>query len=196
MQMVWCWLLDSLTTTVTTTKGCSRCRGRWRRSSQGITTVVAGQDGGQNYPLAEFFASLETTPVAINVASYAGYGTLRRRAMGEDFQRHATPEELAEMVSLLRAEMEAGALGLSTGLEYDPGSFSATEELVELAREAALHGGRYISHIRSEDQYYWEAIDEIINVGREAEIPVQVSHIKLAMTRWWGAGRPTDNQTG
>ncbi len=167
-------------------KGLFEMPGALAAVSQGITTVVAGQDGGQNYPLAEFFASLETTPVAINVASYAGHGTLRRRAMGEDFQRHATPEELAEMVSLLRAEMEAGALGLSTGLEYDPGSFSATEELVELAREAALHGGRYISHIRSEDQYYWEAIDEIINVGREAEIPVQVSHIKLAMTRWWG----------
>ena len=154
--------------------------------SQGITTIAAGQDGGQNYPLAEFFASLETSPAAINVASYAGHGTLRGRVMGEDYRRHATPEELAEMVGLLRTEMEAGALGLSTGLEYDPGSFSATEELVELAREAALHGGRYVSHIRSEDQYFWEAIDEIITIGRKAQIPVQVSHIKLAMTRWWG----------
>jgi len=154
--------------------------------SQGITTIVAGQDGGQQYPLAEFFASLETSPVVINVASYAGHGTLRGQVMGDDYQRHVTPEELAKMVGLLRAEMEAGALGLSTGLEYDPGSFSATEELVELAREAARHGGRYISHIRSEDQYFWEAIDEIINIGREARIPVQVSHIKLAMTRWWG----------
>ncbi len=90
------------------------------------------------------------------------------------------------MVGLLRTEMEAGALGLTTGLEYDPGSFSATEELVKLAREAALHGGRYISHIRSEDQFFWEAIDEAIDIGREAQIPVQVSHIKLAMTRWWG----------
>ncbi len=154
--------------------------------SQGITTIVVGQDGDQNYPLAEFFASLEASPAAINVASYAGHGTLRNQVMGEDYQRHATPEELAEMVGLLRTEMEAGALGLGTGLEYDPGSFSATEELVELAREAASHGGRYISHIRSEDQYFWEAIDEVIDIGREAQSPVQVSHIKLAMTRWWG----------
>jgi N-acyl-D-amino-acid deacylase len=154
--------------------------------SQGITTIVAGQDGDQNFPLAEFFARLETLPAAINVASYAGHGTLRGQVMGEDYQRHATPEELTEMVGLLRTEMEAGALGLGSGLEYDPGSFSETEELLELAREAALHGGRYISHIRSEDQYFWEAIDEIINIGREAQIPVQVSHIKLAMTRWWG----------
>jgi N-acyl-D-amino-acid deacylase len=154
--------------------------------SQGITTIVAGQDGDQNYPLAEFFASLEKSPAAINVASYAGHGTLRDQVMGEDYHRHATPEELAEMVDLLRTEMEAGALGLTTGLEYDPGSFSATEELVELARVAAFHEGRYVSHIRSEDQYFWEAIDEIIDIGREAQIPVQVSHIKLAMTRWWG----------
>ncbi len=166
--------------------GLSEMPGALAAVSQGITTIAAGQDGGQNYPLAEFFASLETSPAAINVASYAGHGTLRGRVMGEDYRRHATPEELAEMVGLLRTEMEAGALGLSTGLEYDPGSFSATEELVELAREAALHGGRYVSHIRSEDQYFWEAIDEVINIGREARIPVQVSHIKLAMTRWWG----------
>ena len=160
--------------------------------SQGITTIVAGQDGSQQYPLAEFFASLEASPVAINVASFAGHGTLRDQVMGEDYQRHSTPEELAEMVSLLRAEMEAGALGLSSGLEYDPGSFSATGELVTLAREAALNGGRYISHIRSEDQYFWEAIDEVITIGREAQIPVQVTHIKLAMARWWGqAGRLT-----
>ena len=154
--------------------------------SQGITTIVAGQDGEQRYPLAEFFARLESSPTAINVASYAGHGTLRDQVMGEDYRRHATPEEVAAMVGLLRSEMEAGALGLGTGLEYDPGSFSATEELVELAREAAFHGGRYVSHIRSEDQYFWEAIDEAITIGRKAQLPVQVSHMKLAMTRWWG----------
>ncbi|MBJ89220.1 MAG: aminoacylase [Woeseia sp.] len=154
--------------------------------SQGITTIVAGQDGGQQYPLAEFFASLETSPVAINVASYAGHNTLRGLIMGNDYQRHATEGELAEISALLRIEMDAGALGLSTGLEYDPGSFSSIEEVVELARVAAGQGGRYISHIRSEDQYFWEAIDEVINIGRAAQLPVQVTHIKLAMTRWWG----------
>ncbi len=160
--------------------------------SQGITSIVAGQDGDQNHPLAEFFAGLEKSPAAINVASYAGHGTLRGQVMGEDYQRHATPEELAEMAGLLRTEMEAGALGLASGLEYDPGSFASIEELVELASVAAFHGGRYVSHIRNEDQYFWEAIDEVIDIGRKARIPVQVSHIKLAMTRWWGqAGRLT-----
>ena len=154
--------------------------------SQGITTIVAGQDGGQNYPLSDLFAGLESSPAAVNVASYAGHGTLRSRVMGDDYMRHATPEEVAELAALLEAEMEAGALGLSTGLEYDPGSFSSTEELIELAKVAAAHGGRYLSHIRSEDQYFWEAIDEAITIGREADLPVRVSHIKLAMTRWWG----------
>lgn len=154
--------------------------------SQGITTIAGGQDGGQEYPLAEFFASLEETPVTINVASYAGHGVLRSLVMGEDYRRHATADELADMADLLQAEMAAGALGLSSGLEYDPGSFSAPEELVELAKVAAADGGRYLSHIRSEDQYFWEAVDEVINIGREARLPVQVTHIKLAMTRWWG----------
>jgi len=154
--------------------------------SQGITTIVAGQDGRSNYPLAAFFAEYTVTPGAVNIASYAGHGTLRELVMGDDYQRHATPAELAEMAELLRVEMEAGALGFGTGLEYDPGSFSATTEVIALAREAARHGGRYISHIRSEDQFVWDAIGEIIRIGREADIPVQISHIKLAMNKWWG----------
>ncbi len=154
--------------------------------SQGATTIVAGQDGGQRHPLAEFFDRLEETPAAINVASYAGHGTIRRMVMGEDYQRPSTDVELQQMEALLRTEMEAGALGLGSGLEYDPGSFSTPEEMVALAKVAAEYGGRYISHFRSEDQYFWEALDEIINIGREAGVPVQVSHIKLAMPRWWG----------
>jgi len=154
--------------------------------TQGVTTIVAGQDGSHPYPLADFFRRLESSPASINVASFAGHGTIRGQVMGDDFRRPATPKELARMQTMLAAELEAGALGLSSGLEYDPGSYSAPSELVELARVAASQGGRYISHIRSEDQYFWEAIDEIINIGREARLPVQVTHIKLAMTRWWG----------
>jgi N-acyl-D-amino-acid deacylase len=82
--------------------------------------------------------------------------------------------------------MKAGALGLATGLEYDPGIYSASEEVIELAKEAARHGGRYISHVRSEDRDFWAAIDEIVRIGREAKIPVEVTHIKLAMVDWWG----------
>jgi N-acyl-D-amino-acid deacylase len=81
----------------------------------------------------------------------------------------------------LWVEMRSGALGLATGLEYDPGIYSDPEEVITLAREAAANGGRYISHVRSEDRRFWDAIDEIIHIGREAQIPVQISHFKLAM---------------
>ncbi|MGH8249263.1 MAG: serine hydrolase [Steroidobacteraceae bacterium] len=157
--------------------------------SQGITTIVAGQDGSMSYPVKELFERMEQTPPAINVASYVGHGDIRAAVMGEDFRRRATAEEVARMRTLLAAGMEAGALGLATGLEYDPGIYSDTTEVLELAREAARHGGRYISHLRSEDRRFWAAVDEIIRIGREAKIPVQISHMKLAMVDWWGQSR-------
>ena len=154
--------------------------------SQGISTIVVGQDGGSQWPLAEFFARLERAPAAVNVASYAGHGRLRRKVMGDDFRRPARPDEVARMRDLLEEELRGGALGLSTGLEYDPGIYSARAEVVDLAKVAARAGGRYISHVRSEDRLFWDAIDEIIAIGREARIPVQVSHLKLAMRSLWG----------
>ncbi len=154
--------------------------------SQGISTIVVGQDGGSPWPLADFFARLDREPAAINVASYAGHGRIRSKVMGEDCRRPARPEEVARMRELLAQEMKAGALGLSSGLEYDPGIFSARSEVLDLARVAAASGGRYISHIRSEDRHFWDAIDEIVTIGREARLPVQVSHVKLAMHSLWG----------
>ncbi|HET9227273.1 MAG TPA: D-aminoacylase, partial [Thermoanaerobaculia bacterium] len=154
--------------------------------SQGITTVVLGQDGGSDLPLSDLFSKLERAPAAVNVASYSGHGTLREKVLGKDFRRAATAAEIAEMSRLLERDMEAGALGLSTGLEYDPGIYSSRAELIDLARVAARHDGRYISHIRSEDRKFWEAIDEILAIGRETKIPVQISHVKLAMRSLWG----------
>ncbi len=155
--------------------------------SQGVTTVVVGQDGGSRFPLAEFFEDLETTPPAVNVASYAGHNTIRGRVMGDDYRRHATTSEQDSMAVLLARELEAGALGLSTGLEYDPGIYSTTEEVVALARvTAGFDGARYISHMRSEDREFWDAVEEIITIGGEAGIPVQISHMKLAMLSLWG----------
>jgi len=153
--------------------------------SQGITTIVVGQDGGSALPLGESFSKLEASPASVNVASYAGHGTIRRGVMGADFKRHATSAEVGKMVELLRAEMQAGALGLSTGLEYDPGIYSDPSEVVALAKAVAPFGGRYISHIRSEDRDFWKALAEAIDVGRQAKIPVQVSHVKLAMRSLW-----------
>ena len=154
--------------------------------SQGITTIIAGQDGGSPFPLSGFFGELETTPVAVNVAAYTGHNTLRSAVMGGDFRREATLEEIDEMRTLLRRELDAGALGLSTGLEYDPGIYSATTEVVALTREAAAVGGRYISHMRSEDRAFFKALRELLHIGRETGIPVQISHMKLAMKSLWG----------
>ena len=154
--------------------------------SQGITTVIVGQDGGSIFPLGDFFERLEAEKIAINVASYAGFGTIRSEVMGEDFRRPATPAEIERMRALLREEMMAGAIGLATGLEYDPGIYSSREEVLALASEAAALGGRYISHIRSEDRWFWDAIEEIIEIGRTTGMPVQISHIKLALRRELG----------
>jgi N-acyl-D-amino-acid deacylase len=153
--------------------------------SQGVTTIVVGQDGGGS-DLAGLFSRLEREPVSVNVASYAGHGPIRERALGEKFERRATPEEVVRMQAMLRVEMEAGALGLSTGLEYDPGIYSSRDEVLALAKIAAEYGGRYISHIRSEDRDFWDALDELIAIGRTHRMPVQVSHLKLAMRDLWG----------
>ena len=154
--------------------------------SQGITTIVVGVDGESALPLSDFFDKLVTSPVAINIASYSGHNTLRSRVMGEDYRRYATAAELDEMVALLRTDMETGALGLSTGLEYDPGLYSHQDEVIALARVAAEFKGRYASHIRSEDIHLESAIDEFIAIARESQLPSQISHIKLARRSLWG----------
>ena len=154
--------------------------------SQGITTIVAGQDGGSRFPIADFFAALEATPAAINVASYAGHGTLRRQVMGDDFGREAGDAEVEAMQALLETELASGVLGLSTGLEYDPGIYSSTDEVVALAMTAASSGGRYISHMRSEDRAFHEAVEETIEIAERARLPVQISHMKLAARELWG----------
>ncbi len=154
--------------------------------SQGVTTVIVGQDGGSVFPLAGFFEKLEKTPAAVNIASYVGHGTLRDKVLGADFRRVSTPAEVEKMAELLDQEMKAGALGLSSGLEYDPGIYSDSTELFALNKPLAKLNGRYISHVRSEDRYFWAAINEIISIGRHDSIPVQVSHTKLAMKAIWG----------
>ena len=154
--------------------------------SQGITTLVVGQDGGSPHPLADFRSRLEASPATVNVASYGGHNSYRRLVLGADFRREATAEEIAAMKRLLEADLAAGALGLSTGLEYDPGIYSSTGEVVQLAQVAADAGGRYLSHLRSEDRWFWEAVEEIIHIGAETGMPVQLTHAKLALQSLWG----------
>lgn len=159
--------------------------------SQGVTTIVVGQDGGSNTPLKDYFQLMTDSPAAVNVASYTGHNTIRDMVLKKDFKRKATQEEIDSMLLLMRADMDAGALGLSTGLEYDPGIYSANEEVLALSKILPEYDGRYISHLRSEDRYFWKALDEIITIGRETNAPVQVSHFKLAMTPLWGKADST-----
>ena len=168
------------------TSGLLRSRDALAAVSQGITTIIGGQDGGQPFPLAATMDSLTASPAALNVAYYAGHNTIRAAVLGADFKRTATPAEVDSMATLLRRELASGALGLSSGLEYDPGIYSTRAEVLALAKVAAAAGGRYISHIRSEDRYFWDAITEIISIGRDAKLPVQISHLKLAMVPLWG----------
>lgn len=154
--------------------------------SQGITTVVIGQDGWSKFPLAAYFEEREASPTAVNLASYAGHGRLRAEVMGEDYKREANMAEVLQMADLLQLELDAGALGLGSGLEYDPGIYADRSEVQRLAWVAAENQSRYISHVRSEDRYFEDAIDEIIEIGRRTRMPVQISHVKLAMKRLWG----------
>lgn len=154
--------------------------------SQGITTIIVGQDGGSLLPLKEYYDSLSTFPLSVNLGSYAGHGTIRRKVMGDHYKREATEAEIESMKILVQVEMQAGALGLSTGLEYDPGIYSTTAEVIELAKIASQHNGSYISHMRSEDVNLEPSIHEIIQIGKEADIPVQISHFKLARKSLWG----------
>lgn len=161
--------------------------------SQGVTLIVRGADGSsdtgmemEHLTVADFNTAFAASPAAVNVASFSAHNSIRYQALGSDFEREATDEEIAAMARLVDADMRAGALGLSTGLEYEPGIYSATEELIELSRVAASHGGRYASHLRDEDDLFIAAVDEIIRIGREASIPVHISHIKLADREFWG----------
>lgn len=154
-------------------------------TSQGVTTIIIGQDGQSPWPLADFHARLEESPIAVNVGAYSGHNTLREHGMGAA-RRAATDEEIARMSQLLEEDMAAGALGLSTGLMYETGNFSTPAEVLALAKTAASHGGRYISHIRNEGFELMPALEEVIEIGGQTGMPVQVSHLKIAVKKHWG----------
>lgn len=154
--------------------------------SQGITTVVVGQDGGSPFPVAQYLAGLDRVPIALNVLTFVGHATVRSAVMGENTNRHATPAEIKKMKQMVEQAMRDGAVGLSTGLEYETGKPASTEEIIALARVAGPFGGIYISHIRDEADKTFEALDEAIRIGREARLPVQISHIKLGSVAVWG----------
>ena len=153
--------------------------------SQGITTVIVGPDGGSPLPISQYFQKLNGK-VAVNVGSFIGHASVREEILKKDFKRPATAEEIASMAKLVDQAMKDGAFGLSSGLEYDLGFMATTEELIELARVAANYKGVYMSHIRDEEEGFRAAMEEAIRIGREAELPVQISHIKMGNRNVWG----------
>ena len=183
------------------------------RSRQGITTEVTGQCGFSAAPLegvdadirrreleeetgapvewtsvASYFDTLEQIGVSVNQAFLLGHGSLRRNVAGLE-NRLLTDSEMASVVRSIEEGMDEGAFGLSTGLEYTPGTYTPTEEIVTLARVIARRGGFYASHIRNEESGLLSAIHEAIQIGREAGLPVEISHLKAAGRPNWSKQR-------
>src|SRR6266478_4022768 len=175
---------------------------------QGITTEITGE-GGSAAPLndsiiqndrpsyshyhvtpdwrtlRQYFSRLEKQGMGINLASYVGATQVRRMVLGDD-DKQPTPEQLEQMKQLVREGMRDGAVGVSTSLEYAPAPYAKTEEIIALASEAAKFGGIYATHMRSESDNVLASIDESLRIGREAHIPVEIWHIKVAGKKNWG----------
>jgi N-acyl-D-amino-acid deacylase len=152
---------------------------------QGVTTLLAGNCGNSPVHLDEFFHSVEATGIALNLAMLVGHNAVRSEVMGND-NRAPTPDEQAQMGALVKAAMDDGAFGMSTGLIYLPGTYSETDEIKSLARIVSAEGGIYASHLRSEFDNIIEAIQEAITIGREAGLPIHISHFKVADNTMWG----------
>ncbi|OGD12828.1 MAG: hypothetical protein A2W20_00395 [Candidatus Aminicenantes bacterium RBG_16_66_30] len=176
---------------------------------QGVTTLVSGQCGGSPFPIADrefdetrqaladeygleldwrdirgFLGRLERAGVALNYTTFVGHGTVRGAAMGQE-DRAPSAEELEKMKALVAEAMAGGALGLSSGLEYTPGSFGSTEELIALSRVAARTGGLYATHMRDEEAGLLEAVAEALRIARETPIRLQISHLKIGFAVNW-----------
>lgn len=151
----------------------------------GVTSLVTGNCGGSVTDVKALFEKMNEKPLAVNLATLIGHNSVRAKAMGTD-NRAPTAEEQAKMDETVEQAMKDGAVGLSTGLIYVPGTFAKTEEVVELARIASRYNGVYASHIRDEGTKIVEAIKEAINIGEQANIPVEISHFKISSKALWG----------
>ena len=158
---------------------------------QGVTTVITGNDGGSVLNIGETLRKWDEQGIGTNAILLAGHGTIRGRVLGPtDAQPNAA--QLEEMKQLVARAMDEGAFGLSTGLYYAPGSYAKTEEVIELSKVAAAKGGIYDTHMRDESSYsigLLGSIKETIRIGREAKIPVHISHIKALGPEVWGQSK-------
>jgi N-acyl-D-amino-acid deacylase len=156
----------------------------------GVTSVVTGNCGASNVNMKKYFRFLDSLHLSINVATLVGHNDVRKEVMGRA-NRKATEEELKRMESIVEQAMKEGAVGLSTGLIYIPGTYSSTDEIVRLARVAARYNGVYATHMRNEGDSVVEAIEEALLIGREAKIPVEISHFKISGQHNWGRSKQT-----
>lgn len=156
----------------------------------GVTSVVTGNCGGSNVNIGRYFSMLDSLQLSINVATLIGHNDVRKAAMGSA-NRDPNEAEMQQMESIVEQAMKEGAVGLSTGLIYIPGTYSKTEEVVRLAKAAAKYHGVYARHMRDEGDSVTQAIEEALHIGREARIPVEISHFKLSGQQNWGRSRET-----
>lgn len=151
----------------------------------GVTSIITGNCGGSDLDVADFLGRIASKPLAVNIATLIGHNTVRSKVVGLD-NRDPTPEEQARMNAYVEQAMKDGAVGFSTGLIYLPGTFAKTNEVVEMAKAAAKYGGVYASHIRDEGNGVVKAIEEAINIGEQAHMPVEISHFKIQSRALWG----------
>jgi len=152
---------------------------------QGVTTIIEGPDGSSPLPIAEFLAKLDALPKTVNIGTMVGQGSVRAAVIGLA-DRKPTAGELDEMLALVEQGMKDGAFGLSSGLFYVPGSFTSTDEVIEMAKAAARYGGIYISHMRDEASKVVDSVKETIAIGERGGLPTQVTHHKIIGTGNWG----------
>jgi len=156
----------------------------------GVTTCVTGNCGSSHVDIGKYLRWVDSLKTSINIATLVGHNDVRKAVMGRA-NRDATPEELQKMENIVDKAMKDGAVGLSTGLIYIPGTYSKTYEIVALAKVAAKYNGLYASHMRNEGDSVTQAIEEALTIGREAKIPVEISHFKLSGQQNWGRSKIT-----
>ena len=151
----------------------------------GVTSLVTGNCGTSSTDVAEFLGRMPEKPLAVNLATLIGQGSVRRKVIGLD-DRAPTVDELKQMEAVVEQAMKDGAVGLSTGLIYVPGTYAKTDEIVDLARVVSRYGGLYATHMRNEGDKVADAIKESIQIGEQAGLPVEISHFKISNKKLWG----------
>src|ERR1035437_3573439 len=150
----------------------------------GVTLLISGNCGGSELDIRNYLGRIKEKPLAVNLATLVGHNTVRAKVMGLD-DRPPTTDEQMKMDALVEQAMKDGAVGLSTGLEYLPGMFAKTDEIVELAKVAARYGGIYTTHMRNEGIDVKKSIAESLTIGEQANIPVEISHFKISDKKLW-----------